>query len=607
MNKTLWVAFAVAGCTNPDVSPTVAIDLETPTPLTDLAVEAVALAPLWLQHDLALSFQRVEDTLQDDLAQVMVDESDPYLVDEIGFVIAHLSPQVLESKRFFPQLLTENAQLVYARDADLDYVQLEDVGEPGVDADYYTTATYRVQTEDGTIETRTIEREIYYWYVVHPRLEDELPYYIDPWFRCRKDSLECPSNPDTGSLWRSFLWDGARDDCEGADSCPVISDYVAGQELLWKSRAYDAEDNGAIGDVINFLQEELVFGAENERSIQPNRIYGLGRGNCGEWADMTSALARTVLIPSHNVGAWANDHTWNEFWDDGWNQWEPVNTHVLHYGYYLDAEGNSGGTPVYAVSATRGDSMVWGRSDPYAVTFDLELTVQDADGVPVDGATVVLYGPITVYPEYEGQWWYITEAVTDIEGVARLTLGEKNQYAVRVISPLGTYPVEENTIAPIIDASVAGRLEQITLPALEGSMPAPLALAAEASVKEPDMTARIELQVDGFRLEGNSARGHSFSEPKSAGTLDRFVVSEADYEKFLAGESFEAIDHAFRAGSETVEVDLKRDTSTYVVLANRETLATAAVGWITVSVEESTLETPYRLRAGEHLAIRIGD
>jgi hypothetical protein len=371
MNKTLLLGLAVAGCTNPDVTSNVTIDLETPSPLTDLAAEAVALAPLWLQHDLALSFQRVEDALQDDLAQVVVDENDPYLVDEIAFAIAHLSPQVLESQRFFPQLLTENAQLVYARDADLDYVQLEDVGEPGVDADYYTTATYRVQTEDGTIETRTIEKE--------------------------------------------------------------------------------------------------------------------------------------------------------------------------------------------------------------------------------------------VYSEYEGQWWYITEAVTDIEGVARLTLGEKNQYAVRVISPLGTYPVEENTIAPIIDASVACRLEQITLPALEGSMPAPVALASETTVKEPDMTATIDLQVDGFRLEGNSARGHSFSEAKSAGALDRFVVSETNYDKFLAGESFEAIDHAFRATSETVEVDLVRDTPTYVVLANRETLATAAVGRITVSVDDNVLETPYRLRAGEHLAVRIGD
>ena len=28
---------------------------------------------------------------------------------------------------------------------------------------------------------------------------------------------------------------------------------------------------------------------------------------------------------------------WNEFWDERWVQWEPVNTYVEHYRYYADA------------------------------------------------------------------------------------------------------------------------------------------------------------------------------------------------------------------------------------------------------------------------------
>ena len=96
-------------------------------------------------------------------------------------------------------------------------------------------------------------------------------------------------------------------------------------DVLWKSKTYSRDDNGAIGALINWEKAAISFGAGDERPIQPNRIYAVGCGNCGEWADMATAAARTALIPSQNVGARANDHTWNEFWDDGWMQWEPVN------------------------------------------------------------------------------------------------------------------------------------------------------------------------------------------------------------------------------------------------------------------------------------------
>lgn len=380
--------------------------------LTDLAQQAVALAPAWLRHDLASTLAEVGDTTQDELGAILVDLDNPWLTDEIAFSIANISPEVLTDPQFYPELLVVNAESIYANDPVLQYVELVETGEPGVDDDYYTTTRYQVEI-DGVVMERTIDRETYYWYVVHPRMEDESPYYIDAWASC--GSSQCPTTPDDGTFWRTFLWDGAAADCPEDRECPVLLDYLTTEPYLWKGKANNRDDNGAIGAIIRWQKDAMVFGAGSERPIQPNRIYAVACGNCGEWSDMATAAARTGLIPGHNVGAYANDHTWNEFWDEGWQQWEPVNTWVLHYTYYVDSAGNYGrtldaidndcdgtadeGLPEQPGSgsddATDGDgdgyTVVDGDCDdtdpdvfPGAVEVDTNLFDDDCDGIAAD-------------------------------------------------------------------------------------------------------------------------------------------------------------------------------------------------------------------------------
>lgn len=77
---------------DPVVAPTVSIAHE-PAELTDLAREALSLAPSWLRDDLAIALQRMDEAdLQDEYARLLVDEGDIYLLDEIAFVIAHTRP-----------------------------------------------------------------------------------------------------------------------------------------------------------------------------------------------------------------------------------------------------------------------------------------------------------------------------------------------------------------------------------------------------------------------------------------------------------------------------------------------------------------------------------
>ena len=303
-----------------------------PELLTELALEAIAATPDWLQDDLAVNLLRMEDDLQDELAALIVDAQDHYMIDEIAFSIAHTSYEVLSYTGFYPELLLENAEGVYAADMVLEYVQLEDVGEPGVDDDFYTTATYRVELEDGTVEDRTIDREMYYWNVVHPRIEDEPPLYIDAW---NSDNSTTAAN---GYFWRAFLWERAVEECPEERECPVLENYFEGVDVLWKSHS-GVDDNGAMQKLVEYVREAIDWGAGDERPVQPTRVYTVGCGNCGEHADLSAAAARTALVPCWNVGARANDHTWNEFWDDGWHGWEPINNSLDYMGYYSGGVG----------------------------------------------------------------------------------------------------------------------------------------------------------------------------------------------------------------------------------------------------------------------------
>jgi len=354
-----WAVLGAAGCSDdkkkgaPDGG-----TLDTPEllveydglVLTDLALEAVALVPDWLADDLAINLAKLAEDDQDELAMLLVGEDEPNLLDEIGFSVAHTSPEVLAMGTFYPELLVENAEMIYEYDAVLDYVELIDEGEPGVDPGWYTTARYQVETSPGVVEERTIDRELYYWNIVHPRLEDELPYYVDGW------SSGNPVAPEDGYFWREFLWDRAADECPEDRTCPLLADTMAGTEVLVRAGDESDYDVDGIGQVWAFVDAAITWGAGEERPIQPNRIYAVGCGNCGEYADMHSSSARTALIPAQNSGARSNDHTWTEWWNDQW--WGELG--FYKNGIQRDRRDNDcDGTADDGLDETDGDEDGW--------------------------------------------------------------------------------------------------------------------------------------------------------------------------------------------------------------------------------------------------------
>jgi hypothetical protein len=182
--------------------------------LTDLSVTALDLVPLWLRGDLADLLSRLMPVDQAAIAQAIVDLDDPRLLDEVAYAFAYLSPEQIAVSRAYLDIVVENARWVYDVDPLLDYVTLVDVGTPGVDEDFYTSAEYEV-LRSGVATTVSLPREVYYESVVHPVLQDERLLRVLP-----VEGIHDPS----GSFWRSYAFE---DDEESSYERPYFLDHPA--------------------------------------------------------------------------------------------------------------------------------------------------------------------------------------------------------------------------------------------------------------------------------------------------------------------------------------------------------------------------------------------
>ena len=162
--------------------------------LTATAREAVQAAPAWLRHLLEWRLSGLEPMIQEALGEAILEVEDPRYIDEAAFTAASLWSYDVRETGFVPGIIEENARVIYELDAALDFVELVEVGDPASDDDFYTTVRFTLP--DG--EVVQIDRDTYYWYVVHPRFSNEIFGYIDP------SSGRGEPAGDGGVLWRSY-------------------------------------------------------------------------------------------------------------------------------------------------------------------------------------------------------------------------------------------------------------------------------------------------------------------------------------------------------------------------------------------------------------------
>ncbi|MGB3974970.1 MAG: transglutaminase domain-containing protein [bacterium] len=525
-----------------------------PDRLTDSAKQAIEAAPRWLREDLADNFRRMETSFQDLYADMILNPSESRFRDEIAFCVANTGTANLQNANFIPDLLEENAFYLYEHDQYLDYVRLIDVSDPGSDDDYYTTTVYTIE-EDGNLMEYELPYDIYYWFIVHPKIEDEWAHYIDPGVKGG-----VPAAPPVGVFWRDWLFTITEEKGETGDFYPILRDYLSGVEALWGTTT-----TGAIGALGSWIRETLSFDSGAERPIQPVRIYKLHMGRCGEHQDYATAAARACLIPCLNTMAIAEDHVWNEFWHQRWIHWEPVNGDGYIDNPFVYEDG--WGKKFSGAFNVAGDGWSWDVIDKYSHGFcTVEATVLDANGDPVDGARLTLKKK----GGFPGSFNFAGS-----DGFASALYGDEVYCQAQIQSKLGVFPLNESSKPSwyeITELTVDGETYRWTAQYPEATLPqSPWKPASNTA--SGNYRFRIDFNVAGEVRAGyyNHDQQNIYTRFFPGGSADMFIVDSPNFTLYQSHESFEAYDiHPFSSGESILFEVPYGDDWTVVVSAERK-------------------------------------
>jgi hypothetical protein len=396
-----------------------------PCALTTQALQAVSIAPDWMREDLRWNLGLMTDENQDRYAALLLGASSP-IVDEVAFQVAHLSWNILSNPNFDETILTNNAGLLYTNDETLGYVQINDY--PG--AGYYSTTEYTF-LEGSTPVQVEIPKEIYYWYVVMPKLSDEQPLQDASVYN---------------QFWREYLYTYAD------PTYPLLSTEMSTCTAIWDGVPHNTggtiDPTQAVDKVSYWVSHTIIEAAWGNRPIQPNIIAHEHNGNCGETQDLLNAAARTCLIPSVSTMDICEDHVWVELWWDGeWHPWQPDWVDNPYIAY--DDEYCPGGKDCSCIWTERNDGYTWSQDVAmYTNSCSLTVTITDSLGVPVENARVSIASEgWQTSTLYRGTW-----GETDRSGQISFLLGDDQDYYVSVATRLGNYPT--SGYYQIIDESV---------------------------------------------------------------------------------------------------------------------------------------------------------
>ncbi|MBN2378604.1 T9SS type A sorting domain-containing protein [candidate division WOR-3 bacterium] len=530
-------------------------------PLVEEVWPAIDACPEWLRFDLINNLIELTPGVQGIIADMILNPIDPRFRDEIAFQAAYLAPSRLGSMDL--GILARNLDSLYAIDNELQYVEIVDYGDPETDEDYYSTTRYK-NSDGSTIE---IPREIYYWYVIMPRITDELPKIIyEKFWReylyYNNGTVSYTENPegDPYPLLRdvlkdiSFVWDGVRQ--------------------VWPADREHSTDMGAIDAIGWWVSRILPRSATSPRPVQPNQLATDHDGNCGECQDLFCAGLRTGMIPALGVMDINEDHVWNAFWwpDDAFSTgpgWYPCQvdlgggvTHAADSGCAYD-NSRGGGKYCSMIWNWRTDGYQWSAIETYSDCCTLTVAVYNTEGNPVPEAEVKLRS--------EG-WKTLVKiagfgGITDRDGLFTTTLGEGQNYYVMV---------GWDELGRVIDSASALTGEHFFTACTVSFGAKPRILDTEPKTPDPLGDVALYLEVN---AEYDLARCPTYvysEEVKSKaavkfapGKLTDFIVT--DYEglvDFLAEEKFATYKRISFEGEKGLTIALPANQARYLVFFN---------------------------------------
>jgi hypothetical protein len=524
-----------------------------PDNLTPDAKTAIDIAPNWLKIDLRDNFRRLDIANQNLYAGIIINAVEPY-IDEICFEVAHIAPQTLAGNMAL-QVLIENVESLYEIAGYFDYVGIVDYDGD----DYYSTTVYKV-LEQGNIEEIELPRDIYYWYIVHPKLHKETPNYIDP-------TTGNPADPPTGVFWRDYLIN------HNGTGYPLLRDCLDTCDVFWKCEQ-NTVDNGAVGAVTQWIKDVMTF-QSNPHHDQPVRIYHQHKGTCSVHSYLTSAAARAALIPTAVNVMYSDNHKINEFWDRRWIAWEPVNTYIDNPGGY-----ENWGWDVAAAFNWRGDSYIWDATEKYTAVCTLNVVVTDNYGAPVDGAKIKIKSNPCVA-------WGCTAGWTDYNGHKQFYLGDNRTYTAQVTSSIGNYPA--SSMETVISNSGAGIFYNWNV-VLPGTLPV-IDIFPDTMPPNPDDDYKIVLEYEllGEILYGdNFDDNNTFSQATDNGHINFFICDEENFNNYITNQSFQAFEIFQGSSGNIIDFVLPGPDSWYAVFSNEENLVLTQELYVTAYLYENT-------------------
>jgi hypothetical protein len=362
--------------------------------LSDAVIAAIAKSPRWIQRRLASQFQTLSDP--QGYADVLLNSSTQY-ADEIAFSVACCPSGRVPS----PAILKENAESLYEHDQWIQYADIVEYDDGA--GNYSSTLRYRI-LENGTEKYFLLPAEIYYWYVVHPKITTE------------------DVDDEYGPLWRDYLFN------HNDLGYPLLKEKLSTVQYLWDCESYYQQGGRlwsvcmnqhptAIEAVSYWIGKTVPNPAIGDRPGESCIIAHEHNGWCGELQKIAIAAQRAALIPTISACDVGVDHVWREFYERGWhendNWWSDTGGAVNKPDVYAYAWGWN----MSAVYQWRGDGTILQDTALYVHPQDritVNFTVKDSFLQPVDGARVVVLikGPkdITFYKNF---LWETIQSIWD--------------------------------------------------------------------------------------------------------------------------------------------------------------------------------------------------
>jgi len=510
------------------------------TGLNQDEINAIIKSPKWIQRKLVKQIQNMNNS--DDYVNLIL-KSDLKYVDEIAFSIASSPlgnvPPV--------EVIEDNVRILYEIDRYLKYADIIDYDEG--DGNYYSTVRYRV-LENNNVQFFEYPKDIYYWYIVHPKINREITTHI------------------YGSLWREYYF------YHNDVGHYLINEQLNGTDYLWDGKSNS--DNTVIQAIGEWVSNNIRYEIIGNRSGQPNIIAHEHTGYCGETQKMVAAAFRTALTPINGIMNYAEDHVWCEFFE---REWYHIDGAVNNPSMYTDGWGQD----MSSIWAWNGDGSIYEVTSRYLHPEDrikVEFNVVDAYNKPVDGAivTVLVKGlmDITWYKDYFSEiiddiWGKIPEIFkikilenmyellkgkideldevieasqisvwnyTDINGKCQFELGKNDEYIFLVQKTDIRYPWPISLFNRIKKLS---ETKNITYKVRFNDFSNKKTSYNELSDITGNLNCNIKLNIDGYQLNRNIITGDigTYNLP---GKIDVYIVDEDNFELYKNGKKFSCYD-----------------------------------------------------------------